>query len=55
MTHYTSFLKNFLTVLKIKQCVLAGNSLGGEIACNFKLEQPAMVSKLILIDAAAIL
>lgn len=52
MVHYTSFIKNFLTVLKIKQCVLAGNSLGGEIAWNFTLEQPAMVSKLILIDAA---
>ncbi len=52
MAHYTAFLKEFLTALKIKQCVLAGNSLGGEIAWNFTLEQPAMVTKLILIDAA---
>lgn len=52
MAHYTEFLKNFLTALKIKQCVLAGNSLGGEIAWNFTLEQPEMVKKLILIDAA---
>ncbi len=52
MGHYTSFLQNFLTALKIKKCVLAGNSLGGEIAWNFTIEQPAMVSKLILIDAA---
>lgn len=52
MANYTEFLKNFLTALKIKQCVLAGNSLGGEIAWNFTLEQPEMVKKLILIDAA---
>ncbi|CAM3096465.1 alpha/beta fold hydrolase [Flavobacterium frigoris] len=52
MAHYTQFLKNFLTALKIKQCVLAGNSLGGEIAWNFTLEEPEMVKKLILIDAA---
>ncbi len=52
MTHYTAFLQNFLNALKVKKCVLAGNSLGGEIAWNFTLTQPAMVSKLILIDAA---
>jgi len=52
ITHYTSFLKDFLTALKIKRCVLAGNSLGGEIAWSFTLEQPNMVEKLILIDAA---
>lgn len=52
MPHYTEFLKNFLTALNIKQCVLAGNSLGGQIAWNFTLEQPEMVRKLILIDAA---
>lgn len=52
MAHYTAFLKSFLSALKIKQCALAGNSLGGEIAWNFTLEQPAMVTKLILIDAA---
>ena len=52
MTHYTDFLKDFLTALEIKQCILAGNSLGGEIAWNFTLEQPEIVKKLILIDAA---
>lgn len=52
LAHYTAFLKNFLSALKIKQCVLAGNSLGGQIAWNFTLEQPGMVTKLILIDAA---
>ncbi|MCX7549443.1 alpha/beta fold hydrolase [Xanthomarina sp. F2636L] len=52
MTDYTAFLKSFLTALDIKQCVLAGNSLGGQIAWNFTLEQSNMVEKLILIDAA---
>ena len=52
MTNYTAFLKNFLIALGVKQCVLVGNSLGGEIAWNFALEQSDMVKKLILIDAA---
>ena len=52
ISNYTSFLKEFLIALKVKQCVLAGNSLGGEIAWNFTLDQPHMVKKLILIDAA---
>jgi len=52
MTHYTAFMKDFLTALRIKQCVLAGNSLGGQIAWNLTLEKPDMVKKLILIDAA---
>jgi pimeloyl-ACP methyl ester carboxylesterase len=52
IANYTSFIKDFLTALKIKQCVLVGNSLGGQIAWNFTLEQPDMVEKLILIDAS---
>lgn len=52
MAHYTSFLKDFLDALNIDQCVLAGNSLGGQIAWNFTVAQPDMVNKLILIDAA---
>ncbi|CAN5490395.1 alpha/beta hydrolase [soil metagenome] len=52
MAHYTAFIMDFLKAVKIKQCVLAGNSLGGEIAWNFALNRPEMVKKLILIDAA---
>lgn len=52
ITHYTEFLNEFLNALKIKHCVLVGNSLGGQIAWNFTLEQPNKVTKLILIDAA---
>ncbi len=52
MTHYTAFLNDFLKALKIKKCILVGNSLGGQIAWNYALEQPKKVEKLILIDAA---
>lgn len=52
IAQYTSFLNNFLKSLEVKKCILAGNSLGGEIAWNFTLEQPHLVTKLILIDAA---
>jgi pimeloyl-ACP methyl ester carboxylesterase len=52
MAQYTTFIKDFLEALGIKQCVLAGNSLGGEIAWNVTLKLPDVVKKLILIDAA---
>ncbi len=49
---YVSFVQKFLESQDIDQCVLAGNSLGGEIAWNFALAHPSKVNKLILIDAA---
>ena len=49
--NYISFLKEFLETLDIKQCIIAGNSLGGEIAWNFALEKPDIVKKLILINS----
>ena len=52
ISRYTSFLKHFLKRLNIKKCILAGNSLGGEIAWNFTLDHPDLVTKLILIDAS---
>jgi pimeloyl-ACP methyl ester carboxylesterase len=52
MLHYTSFLKEFLHVLKINRCIIAGNSLGGQIAWNFTAENPKTIQKMILIDAA---
>lgn len=52
MAHYTDFINDFLTALEIKQCILAGNSLGGQIAWNYAVAQPNVVKKLILIDAA---
>ncbi len=52
IAQYTLFLNNFLKKLKIKKCILAGNSLGGEIAWNFSSKHPHFVTKLILIDAS---
>lgn len=50
--HYVDFIKHFLSALGIKKCILAGNSLGGQIALNFTIRYPDDVEKLILIDAA---
>ena len=50
--NYVQFIKSFLTTLGITKCVLGGNSLGGNIVWNFATQHPAMVDKLILIDAS---
>jgi pimeloyl-ACP methyl ester carboxylesterase len=52
MSHYISFLKEFLDSLKINRCIIAGNSLGGQIAWNFTASYPEKIQKMILIDAA---
>lgn len=49
---YLSFLQSFLSELGIKKCVLIGNSIGGEIAWRFALNNPTQVGKLVLIGAA---
>lgn len=49
---YSEFLNAFLNELNIKQCIIAGNSLGGGIAWHFALDYPQKVAKLILIDAS---
>jgi len=50
--HYIQFLTAFIDELNINQCIIAGNSLGGQIAWNYTAENPEKVKKLILIDAA---
>ena len=50
ISNYTTFLKEFLDSLNIKQCILVGNSLGGEIAWRFAIQEPVMSRKLILLD-----
>lgn len=52
MDRYVAFVRAFLAARDIEQCILAGNSLGGQIAWNFTLKHPDKVDKLILIDAA---
>jgi len=49
--YYSQFLYAFLKELNIKQCIVAGNSLGGGIAWHFALAYPKQVHQLILIDA----
>lgn len=50
--NYVAFLKVFLEKIGVKSCILAGSSLGGNIAWRFTIENSEMVDNLILIDAA---
>jgi pimeloyl-ACP methyl ester carboxylesterase len=50
--NYVRFINDFLSAKGITKCILAGNSLGGQIAYRFTIAHPQMVDKLILIDAA---
>jgi pimeloyl-ACP methyl ester carboxylesterase len=52
ITAYTEFVINVMNVMKVEKFILAGNSLGGEIAWNIANQQPKRVEKLILIDAS---
>jgi len=49
---YVRFVVEMLDALEVPECVLAGNSLGGQIAWNTALTQPLRVRKLVLVDAA---
>jgi pimeloyl-ACP methyl ester carboxylesterase len=49
---YVEFLKQFLSAIGVEQCVLGGNSLGGDITWNFTAKYPEKVDKLILINSA---
>ena len=49
---YLRFMESFLAELGVEQCILVGNSLGGEIAWRYALNHPGQVEKLILIGAA---
>lgn len=48
---YTRFLLRFLDTLDLKEVVLGGNGLGGEIAWRTAIIAPARVKRLVLIDA----
>jgi pimeloyl-ACP methyl ester carboxylesterase len=47
----TRFVLDLLDTLKIERCVLAGNSLGGEIAWHTAVVAPRRVERLVLVDA----
>lgn len=55
MESYITFLEQFLSVLKIEKCHIAGSSLGGWLAWEFTLKLPQRVNKLILVSAAGFL
>ena len=50
--YYTRFVDSVLTRLQVKQCYLAGNSLGGGISWNYTVSHPEKIKKLILVDAS---
>jgi pimeloyl-ACP methyl ester carboxylesterase len=52
VSYYVQIIKTLLEKRGVKQCYIAGNSLGGSVAWQYTLKYPKMVSKLILVDAA---
>ena len=48
---YVRFVGHFLDSMGIKNCVLGGNSLGGQIAWAVAVAMPERVGKLVLVDA----
>ena len=51
---YTQFLEEFVAQMKLDSMILAGNSLGGNIAWNYASKNPEKVQKLILVDASGL-
>lgn len=49
---YVAFVRQLLARLGVGRAILAGNSLGGEIAWQVALADPSRVAGLVLIDAA---
>ncbi len=52
--YYSHFVDSFLLRLNIHQCILIGNSLGGNIAWQYSLLHPEKVAKLVLVDAGGL-
>jgi pimeloyl-ACP methyl ester carboxylesterase len=48
---YIEMLDSLLIKLKIKKCILGGNSLGGSVTWNYAIAHPEKIEKLILVDA----
>ncbi len=51
METYVRFVVDVMDQLQVKRFVLAGNSLGGQIAWSTALAHPSRVSKLVLVDS----
>jgi pimeloyl-ACP methyl ester carboxylesterase len=52
IAYYESVVSRLLDSLGVKECYIAGNSLGGFITWNYALHHPQQVKKIILLDAA---
>lgn len=50
--HYAGFVIEMLDILEVDQAILAGNSLGGNVAFTTALLYPNRVEKLVLIDSS---
>jgi pimeloyl-ACP methyl ester carboxylesterase len=50
--YYVGFVRALLSKLKVGRCIVAGNSLGGEITWEYAMAYPDQVKKMILVDAA---
>ncbi len=49
---YVQFVMDLLDTLRVQLCIVAGNSLGGDIAWHLAVAAPPRVQRLILVDAA---
>jgi pimeloyl-ACP methyl ester carboxylesterase len=49
---YNIFVDSVLEALRVKSCIVAGNSLGGSIAWHYALYNKSRVQQLILLDAS---
>lgn len=52
MSYYADIVNEFAQELKLKNVILAGHSMGGQISMVTSLHYPDMVKKLILVDPA---
>ena len=51
---YGRLLSSFLEAVGVERCVLVGNSMGGFIAAEAAIRDPARFDKLVLVSAAGI-
>ncbi len=54
MKHYAECIRLFMEKMKIRQSIICGHSMGGQIAMHFGLEHPQRVDKMILLAPAGL-
>ena len=53
-SYYNQVIDSLLTALHVSRVIIVGNSLGGSIATQYAIYQPAKVRGLVLVDAAGL-